>query len=272
MIILDDFENNNIARVESFNSSAVYNRLNIASSESSGFYLFVPNFGEFSIVTIDVHWETTRVQSGNLTANARAIVNYINNKSELRAKGITAKIINNYQIANFVYSEAILILCSSDYEDILFSCTPYYFVRSILDSVQDVPNNKCRFTMYQYDPNIIYSAILGDEVSELENGTQMLSPDLRFVGSNYASYKNLVNNYLGFYKDQKTVITLEADIQAQNFLPLEQIQLRLAATSVLKYPFIEKWSSYNDYYFLNMFLIGATKLSHGLYKFKLKEI
>lgn len=272
MIILDDFENNNIEGIESFYSSAVYNRLNIPTGNSSGFYIFVPNFGDYSVVTVDVHWENTRVQSGNLTANARAIANYINNKSELRAKGITAKIINNYQIGTFNYGDAILILCESDYEDILFSCTPYYLVRSQLDSIQDDTNNKVRFTIYKYDPNILYSSILSDEQSELENGTQILSPDVTFVGNNYASYKNLVNNYLGYYKEQKTVITLTVDINAQNLLPLETIQVRLAASNIEKYPFLDKWNSYETYYYLDMFLIGSTKLSQGVYKFKLKEI
>ncbi len=271
MIILDDFDNNNIVNIESFSSSAIYNRITLDSSGGEGMYIFACNFGGVSTITMDVHTTSTKIASGNIPANARSIVTYINKKAELIALGVSAKIISNYEWRNTTFEESILITCSSP-ETLLFKCSPYYLLFSPLDYTYDSVANTVMFVPYKYDPNVLYAGILADEASELKYGTQILSPDITFVGANFSSYKNLVNNYLGFYYEKLDIITLEVDAELQNLLPLEPIQLRLSASNIYKYKFLVSWDQGEDYYYLNAFLISSTKVDHGKYKIKLKEI
>lgn len=271
MIIFDDFDNNNISRIESFASSAIYNRITLNSSAGEGMYIFACNFGGASTITIDFYFDATRVQSGNITANVRSIVTYINKKAELITKGISAKVISNYSFSGTVFEESILISCSSP-ETILVKCSPWYLTFTPLDRTVDSVANTVMFVPYKYDPNVLYAAILADEASELKYGTQILSPDITFVGGNFSSYENLVNNYLGFYNQKLDIITLEVDAELHNLLPLESVQLRLSAANILKYKFLVSWDQGDNYYYINAFLISSTKIDHGKYKIKLKEI
>jgi hypothetical protein len=235
-------------------------------------YLFACNFGSSANVTIDVHYGEDRIQSGNLSPSVRAIANYINKKEELQELGVTARIISNYIFGNTTFEEVLLIEATSEYDTLLFSCTPKWLIMSPFDYTVDNVNNRVLFTPYKYDANVLYSSILSDEESELKYGTQILTPQLDFIGDNFYSYKSLIENYLDFYKEQANILTFEVDTKLQSMLPLEQVQVRLNASNIEKYKFLHTWKEADSYYYLNAFVIGATKLDHGTYKLKVKEI
>jgi hypothetical protein len=272
MIIFDDFDLNNIVNIESFNSSDVYNRIVLSDSNSGGMYIFVGNFGTAANVTFDVHINETRIFSGNLSPNPRAVANYINNKTELRNLGVTAQIIKNYIYGGMTNYDAIFIKVSQSHNDMLFIASPYYLVRSPLDYSVDIDNNKVRFVPQEYDPNILYAGILSDGDSELKYGSQILAPDLQFVGGDFYTYRSVVNNYLGFYNKVKQIMTIVVDYEMQNALPLDIIEVRLNINNIEKYMFMSNWEEVDSYVYKRFFLVGAGKLDHGVYKVKLKEI
>ena len=273
MIIFDDFDQNNIDKIELFDHSNVYNRLVLSGASSgAGMYIFGCNFGTQTTVELDIHKGQTRVQSGNISASVRAIVNYINNTTAVTDLGISASIIKNYRLGSSVIDEVIYILIDNDYEDITFIASPYYLLFTSLDYILDVPNDLVLFTPQQNDPNTIYGAILADEASELRYGTQLLSPNLTFIGSDFYTYLNLVNNFLGFYNKQAELLTLTVNKKLNNTLPLEEVQVRLDAQNAYKYKQTRSWQENGSYIFKNFYAIGVGKLSHSLYKVKLKEI
>jgi len=272
MIIFDDFDNNNIQAVERFDSSLVYNRLILSNSNSNGMYVFACNFGGLANAELDVHVGDAKIASGNITANTRSVVNYINTKTELIDLGITARVINNYIIGNVVIEDAIIIYVGGDYNEVLFSATPYYLLRTTFDKTTDITNNKVRFIPLAYDPNILYSSILSDGESELVNGAQLLAPDLQFIGTDINTYRSISSNYLGFYKDNNDILTLVVDYKMQNVLPLEEIEVRLNVNNIEKFSFLNSWDELGVYIYKKFFLIGSGKLDDGTYKVKLKEI
>jgi len=272
MIILDDFEYNNIQNIESFANSNIYNRIVLSESQSGGMYLFYCNFGGQSTFTFDVHTGTSRIQSGAISASARSLVNYINNSSSLRDLGIRSTIINNYSFDGAVLNDIVLLTLNDEYNDIMFVASPYYLLISPFDYSIDVDNNLVRFVAQTFDTNVLYADILNDEASELIYGTQILAPNLQFVGTDFYTYRNLVNNYLEFFKDLKQIITLVVDYEMQNTIPLDLIEVRFNLTNINKYMFMSNWQEKDTYVYKRFFLVGAGKIDHGLYKVKLKEI
>jgi len=272
MIIFDDFDLNNIVDIESFASSDVYNRIVLSDERSGGMFVFGCNFGSEATITLDVHIDDTKIQSGNITANIGSVVYYINNKTELTELGIRAINIKNYIYGGAVLNDVILITVENNHSDVLFVASPFYLLFSPFDYVTDIANNKVRFVAQEYDPNVLYSAILSDQSSELIYGSQILSPDLKFVGVDFYTYNSIVNNYLGFYSSIKQILTLVVDYEMQNSIPLDIIEVRLSNTNISKYMFMSNWQENDTYVYKQFFLVGAGKLGHGQYKAKLKEI